>query len=238
MWSAPALRIWMVLRLRQRDDFSQYFGIYSRRERRRTRPRPRSAAAPRRPSTRRPRCRRAGRRTPRGNRAAIPGSTSPPMKCLCRLVRLARLASGQAELGPAVRRDEVRVVRVLLDPGVDVGAERENGQPALPGVVEAEPGQVGRQAPALEGRLDLGVDQADLLAAALVGEEAGQLARDPQLVAGLFRVSVRRDAVTTAGVTDDSAPDGSTVDTLRLANCVPASRRPAPPRGTRGAALG
>src|ERR1700722_11549145 len=85
---------------------------------------------------------------------------------------------GEADLGPTVLRDEVLVPLVLPDPGVDVGAERENGHPALPGVVEAEPGQVGGQAPALEGRLHLGVDQADLLAAALVGEVAGQFARD------------------------------------------------------------
>src|ERR1700678_3949919 len=183
MLSAPALRIWMVVSFGSVTIFRSISGLIPK------------------------------GKTTNSTSSALDGSSSPPFHTSAsrpagrppnasggsgshtrvnvasdEVLVLLDLRLGQAELGPAVQRDEIRVVRVLLDPGVDVGAERENGQPALPGVVEAEPGQVGGQALALEVGLHLGVVQADLLAPKVVGQEAGQLARDPELVAGLFRV--------------------------------------------------
>src|ERR1700678_837261 len=183
MWSAPALRIWMVLSFGSVTIFCSTSGFFPK------------------------------GKTANSTSSALDGSSSPPFHTSASMPAgrppnasgasgshtRVNVASdevlvwldprlGQAELGPAVRWDQVCVLRVLLNPGRDVGAERENGQPPLPGVVEAEPGQVGGQALALEVRLHLGVDQADLLAAEVVGERRGQLACDPELVAGLLRV--------------------------------------------------
>ena len=80
----------------------------------------------------------------------------------------------EAELGAALVRDEAGVVRVLLDPGADVGAVRQHREVALARVVEGEPGQVRGQVRALEGGLYLRVLQADRLAVAVVGDEAGE----------------------------------------------------------------
>src|SRR6185437_11103757 len=96
----------------------------------------------------------------------------------------------QAEVAATLWRDEVGVLGVLLDPGVDVGAEREHGQPALARVVEAVPGQVPGQALALEGVVDLSVQEADhaVVVAELVLHEAREIGPHVQLVPGGGRV--------------------------------------------------
>src|ERR1700678_2515610 len=123
MWSAPALRIWMVLSFGSVTIFRSISGLIPK------------------------------GKTTNSTSSALDGSSSPPFhtsasrpagrppnasgesgshtrvnvasdEVLVWLdvgleVRL-DLRLGQAELGPAVRRDEVLVVRMLLDPGVDV----------------------------------------------------------------------------------------------------------------------
>src|SRR5215469_17447599 len=73
---------------------------------------------------------------------------------------------------------------MLLEPGPDVGAGRQHGQVPLPGVVEAVAGQVGSESGALKPGLDLGVDEADPLAAEVVVDETRQGAADMQLIPG------------------------------------------------------
>src|ERR1700689_457212 len=174
MWSAPALRIWMVLSFGSVTIFRSTSGFFPKGKTANSTssapdgspppPFPTSAPIP------------AGRPP---NASGESGSHTRVNVASDEVLVWLDPRLGQAELGPAVRWDQVCVLRVLLNPGVDVGAERENGQPPLPGVVEAEPGQVGGQALALEVRLHLGGGQADLFAGRGGGQGPGQLARAP-----------------------------------------------------------
>src|ERR1700677_1369701 len=191
MLSAPALRIWMVVSFGSVTTFRSISGFIpsGKTTNSTSSALDGSSSPPFHTSASRPAGRPPNASGGSGSHTRVNVASDEVLVWLdLRLALRLDLRLGQAELVPAVGRDEIRVVRVLLDPGVDVGAKRENGQPALPGVVEAEPGQVGGQALALEVRLHLGVDQADLLAAEVVGERPGQLACDPELVAGLLRV--------------------------------------------------
>src|SRR6516165_10210249 len=110
--------------------------------------------------------------------------TSPPLPVISSMPGL----GSETEFRAPVRWHQVHVVRVLFEPGLNVGAEREHGQMPVPGVVEAEPGQARREPAALEPGVDLGVVEADHLTVQVVSDEPGELAADVQLVPGRLRV--------------------------------------------------
>jgi hypothetical protein len=65
-----------------------------------------------------------------------------------------------------------------LDECLDERAERQHGQPSLPGVFQGESNQPVGEPAALETLVDLGVDECDKSRARAVGGEADDLAVD------------------------------------------------------------
>lgn len=98
------------------------------------------------------------------------------------------LAGGRA----ALLRNEVLVFGVLTNPGSDERAGRQHGEPAIPGRIQARPGQLPGKAAALEPLIDLGVHQVDPRPVEDVPHETRQLAADADLEPGLGLV-VRDD---------------------------------------------
>src|ERR1700722_13652856 len=182
MWSAPAERIWMGLRLGSVAIFCTAAG--------------RTPSGRTTYSTWSALCGRSS--PPAQTSASIPGGRGPNLSgesgshTRVKVMPPCLVASrdSQAEVGAAVLRDEVGVLGVLLDPRVDVGAERQHAKTALARVVEAEPRQVRGQVRAFEGRLHLGVDEADhrVVIAQQVVDEPGEFGADVQLIPGRGRV--------------------------------------------------
>src|SRR4051812_45096448 len=114
--------------------------------------------------------------------------------------------------GPALRHEsagEVGVLRVAPDVGADERALDHRAQTTLADVVQGGPGERGPDALALEGRVHLGMGQDDPLPAQPVRREAGQLAVEPGLVAGLLRGVGHHDVVVTHAVQPRSRADGA-----------------------------
>ena len=79
------------------------------------------------------------------------------------------------ELGAPVLRDQVHVIRVLGDPGLDVRAVRQDRQATGAGLVQHGAGELRGEAHALELVSDLGVQEAHGLAALVAVPAAGRL---------------------------------------------------------------
>src|SRR4051812_36218580 len=98
-----------------------------------------------------------------------------PYECVGAAPANATSARLKIEIGPVGVGDEVDVLAVALDPVVDEGAEGEDREAALAGLVEGEAGEPAADPMALEAFLDLGVDQRQETLLLAVEERAREL---------------------------------------------------------------